>query len=289
MDGLTATKLIRGDPRLQNLPIIAMTAHALVEEQQRCIDAGMNDHVSKPIDPEALFTTLTRWAKARPSAPEMAPKQVQEKSDIAIPEIAGINSVDGLKRVAGNKRLYLDLLAQFADKQGDANAQIGTALQRGDRKLAERIAHTVKGVAANIGITEIQSAAARVEKAIREGDPEISEPLEQLASLLNSQVRSIRKALASHSSADGNDGKGSPFVAEQASAAVVRLKALLEENDGEAGEAFLGLRKAVGRHAEESLLEALGAAVNDFDFDTAMATLGQIAGQLKLDRGQAHS
>ena len=78
MDGLTATKLIRVDPRLQNLPVIAMTAHALVEEQQRCLDAGMNDHVSKPIDPDALFTTLARWAKPRARAVDQPVKQVKE-------------------------------------------------------------------------------------------------------------------------------------------------------------------------------------------------------------------
>src|ERR1700721_2844284 len=66
MDGFTATKILRSDPRLRKFPIIAMTAHALVEERQRCLDAGMNDHVSKPIDPDNLFATLLRWAKPRP-------------------------------------------------------------------------------------------------------------------------------------------------------------------------------------------------------------------------------
>ena len=92
MDGLTATKLIRADPRLQTLPIIAMTAHALVEERQRCLDAGMNDHVSKPIDPDALFATLTRWAKPRPSTAEVPAEQIQEKDGIVIPNVAGVNS-----------------------------------------------------------------------------------------------------------------------------------------------------------------------------------------------------
>ncbi len=78
----------------------------------------MNDHLSKPIDPDALFTTLTRWAKIRPSAGEVRAKQDGERNGIVIPEIAGVNSADGLKRVAGNRRLYLDLLTQFAEKQG---------------------------------------------------------------------------------------------------------------------------------------------------------------------------
>jgi PAS domain S-box-containing protein len=289
VDGLTATKLIRADPRLQTLPIIAMTAHALVEEQQRCLDAGMNDHVSKPIDPDTLFATLTRWAKLRTSAAESPARQVKERNGIIIPEIAGINSTDGLKRVAGNKRLYLDLLAQFAEKQGNANTQIGDALQGGDRKLAERIAHTVKGVAGNIGITEIQSAAARVEKAIREEDPGTSASLEQFASLLNSQVHAIQEALPDSSTADRNHAAESPFVAEDALAALALLKALLEANDADAGEAFLGLQKALGGHIEHSLLEALGVAVSDFEFDTAMTKLEQIARELNVNGGQAHS
>jgi HPt (histidine-containing phosphotransfer) domain-containing protein len=266
-----------------------MTAHALVEEQQRCIDAGMNDHVSKPIDPDALFATLTRWAKPRPSAAEAPAKQLQEKDGIVIPEIAGVDSTDGLKRVAGNKRLYVELLAQFAEKQGDSSIQIGDALKTGDRKLAERIAHTLKGVAGNIGITEIQSAAARVEKAIREEDPGVSRSLEQLGSLLASQVRAIHEALPEPPTAQVNDGKESPFVAKEASAAVARLKTLLEANDGDAGEAFLGLKRAVGGHVEHSLLEALGVAVNDFEFDTAATKLEQLAKELNLNGGQAHS
>src|SRR5208282_6110657 len=101
MDGFTATKLLRRDPRLQKFPIIAMTAHALVEERQRCLDAGMNDHVSKPIEPDVLFATLARWAKPRPTQVPDAPKTPSDLAVVVIPDIADINSVDGLKRVAG--------------------------------------------------------------------------------------------------------------------------------------------------------------------------------------------
>ena len=132
MDGFTATKLLRRDPRLQKFPIIAMTAHALVEERQRCLDAGMNDHVSKPIDPDDLFSTLLRWAKPRPKQAvesQPPPTPVKAADEVILPEIAGVNLADGLKRVAGNRRLYRDLLGQFAAKQGDAAAQISAALE----------------------------------------------------------------------------------------------------------------------------------------------------------------
>ena len=114
MDGITATKLLRGDPRLGQIPMIAMTAHALVEERQRCIDAGMNDHVSKPIDPDALFSTLLKWAKPKPkpaSEPVPAPaspSQIvpsQTGGESVLPQIAGVNVADGLNRVAGNHNL----------------------------------------------------------------------------------------------------------------------------------------------------------------------------------------
>ncbi len=177
MDGFTATKLLRRDPRLRELPIIAMTAHALVEERQRCLEAGMNDHVSKPIDPDNLFATLLRWAKPltkRAVESKTPATNIKASAEVLLPEIAGIEVADGLNRVAGNRRLYRDLLAQFAAKQGDAAAQISTALESGDRKLAERIAHTVKGVAGNLGIMEVQSVAQKLEKALRDGEGQVS-------------------------------------------------------------------------------------------------------------------
>ena len=118
MDGFTATRLLRAEPELQALPIIAMTAHALVEERQRCLEAGMNDHVSKPIDPDALFATLKRWAKPRQVTPARAQaRPAGSVDDVILPEIDGVDVANGLKRVAGNKRLYRDLLLQFAAKQ----------------------------------------------------------------------------------------------------------------------------------------------------------------------------
>src|SRR5271169_2723916 len=125
MDGFMATRLLRAQPRLQGLPIIAMTAHALAEEQQRCLEAGMNDHVSKPIDPAALFATMMRWAKPGPVQAGRADGRATTPADaVMLPEIAGVEMAGGLKRVAGNKRLYRDLLVQFAAKQSEVNSQI---------------------------------------------------------------------------------------------------------------------------------------------------------------------
>ena len=278
MDGFMATKLLRRDPRLQEFPIIAMTAHALVEERQRCLDAGMNDHVSKPIDPEALYSTLMRWAQPRPKqAFEFQATPIRAADEVLLPEIAGINLADGLKRVAGNKRLYRSLLVQFAAKQGDAPVQISAALESGDLKLAERIAHTVKGVAGNIAITEVQSAAQKLEKAVREGHDSVSSLLHEFATLLRTQVHAIEEALRESAPARPAEVRASPFNREAASGAIARLKTLLQASDGDAEEAFRSLHDAVAGAVEQPYLDALSALINDFDFEAALVKLDEIA------------
>ncbi|MGD0414864.1 MAG: response regulator [Terriglobales bacterium] len=285
MDGFTATRLLRRDPRLQRFPIIAMTAHALVEERQRCLDAGMNDHVSKPIDPDNLFSTLLRWAKPRPRPRPVVdpqaplPTPAKAADEVILPEIAGINLADGLNRVAGNRRLYRDLLGQFAAKQGDAAAQISAALESKDLKLAERIAHTVKGVAGNLAITEVQSAAQKVEKAIRDGQDSVAAPLDALASLLRAQVHAIERALQESAPAQPEEVLPSSFDGEAASAAIARLKSLLDASDGESEEAFRRLREVVAGVVDKAHMDALSASISDFDFEAALLKLDAIAEQ----------
>ena len=131
MDGYQATAQLRADSRLAALPIIAMTAHATVEERQRCFAAGMNDHVAKPIDPAALFEAVGRFYK--PS--EVAPARDQASGPApqeALPPIAGLDTNDGLARVGGNRTLYVKILRQFAEQQGPALDNIADALASGD-------------------------------------------------------------------------------------------------------------------------------------------------------------
>ena len=287
MDGFTATKLLRRAPRFQKLPIIAMTAHALVEERQRCLDAGMNDHVSKPIDPDNLFSTLMRWVRPQPkSAPESQAPAKKSGDEVLLPEITGINLVDGLKRVAGNRRLYRDLLGQFADKQGDAAAQISAALKGGDQQLAERIAHTVKGVAGNIGISEVQTAAQKLEKAIREGHDSVPALLDEFATTLGNQVHAIEHAMRASAPAAPAEAQSSPFKPEAASGAIARLRVLLEASDGDTEEAFRSLQDAVSGAVAKTQLDALKASINDFDFEAALAKLHEIGVHCSSNGGQ---
>jgi two-component system sensor histidine kinase/response regulator len=168
MDGHQATALLRADPRFASLPILAMTAHATAEEREACLARGMSGHLSKPIEPKVLFETLARWRKAGASslrATDSAPGKA------ALPVIPGLDAHAGLARVGGNEKLYLKLLRQFTEQQGDTAAQIFAALQRSDAATAESLAHSLRGVAGNLGAQAVQNAAGQLEKMAHERSP----------------------------------------------------------------------------------------------------------------------
>ena len=288
MDGFTATRLLRANPQLQGLPIIAMTAHALVEERQRCLEAGMNDHVSKPIDPDALFATLMRWAKPRQArAVGVEEKSAKRANEETLPEIEGVDMAGGLRRVAGNKRLYRDLLVQFAASQSDTNSQIQAAIGSGNNKRAERIAHTTKGVAGNIGLGQVFTAAEKLEKAIRVETVMVPALLDEFARVLSLQVQAIQQAMRE----DGTDQppeqkKSTTFDVQAASTAIARLRDLLESGDGDALDAFLSVESILTSRVEMSRLKALSTAINEFDFEGARMKLDEITQQFGANREQ---
>ena len=181
MDGTTATREIRKDERFKDLPILAMTANVMETDIQKCREAGMWDHIGKPIDPDELFGKLLKWVKPRqidevqeaagkPSVEtkreEPKPAQLED-----LPEIPGLDTNLGLKRVMGKKAFYVDMLKKYIDNQGQAPAQIRQSLDADDYGTAERQAHTAKGVSGNIGATQLQGIAATLEKAIKERLP----------------------------------------------------------------------------------------------------------------------
>ena len=228
MDGYQATAKIRAEDRFATLPVIAMTAHATIEERQRCLAAGMNDHISKPIDPANLYETVGRFYKPAPPStridarehprPRMsppatspvgapasnAPESASASSSAAapgaltLPSIAGLDTGDGLSRVGGNRKLYLKLLRQFAEQQGPALNEVNHAIAAGDLALAERLAHTLKGVSGNIGAKTVQASAGNLEKLIRAraGASEVIAAGKQTAALLDPLVAQLRSSLS---------------------------------------------------------------------------------------------
>jgi two-component system sensor histidine kinase/response regulator len=195
MDGHQATAHLRADARFEALPIIAMTAHATVEERDYCLAHGMNGHLAKPIEPAVLFATLAQLNRPRGT---LAPFPERPSRTNTLPAIEGLDTADGLARVAGNETLYRKLLQQFIEQQAATMAEIPLALARGDVATAARLAHTLKGVAGNLGARQVQAASDELEKRIREGGPgqDLAPVLRKVSATLEPLVSAVRVQLS---------------------------------------------------------------------------------------------
>ncbi len=279
MDGFEATRLIRADERFRHLPIIAMTAHAMIEERERCLSIGMNDHLSKPIEPEVLYQTLARWHRCGAGAEfAVSLDAVQPDGTHAprIPQVQGIDTAGGLRRVAGNATLYASLLQQFRAGQADAADRIRGGLMSGDRALAERVAHTLKGVAANLGASEVRDAAAAVEQAIRQGYnlDHIAEPLGRMEGLLDDLMGRLADALPQPVSARTEPATQAENSDLQAT--LKRLAAYLADNDGEAVNFLEANRDRLRGAFLTADYARFETAVRSFEFDTALEQLSEV-------------
>jgi len=286
MDGFTATRLVRAQPHLQKLPIIAMTAHVMADEVQRCFEAGMNDHVGKPIDPEAFFATLARWTRAHPGEPPNLPSRAASARDeIILPGLAGVDVAAGLERTAGNKRLYRDLLVQFADRHESTGNRIKEAIESGDHNQAERLAHSLKGVAGNLGINQIFVLAGNLERAISESDAGTTALIAELTSGLDGQIRIIRAVLFADSADACKRLEARPAESGEALLAMARLKERLEASAADAPRVFAEVAEILRGTVAARQLDALGAFVKAFDFDAALSKLEEICEQYRSGQG----
>jgi two-component system sensor histidine kinase/response regulator len=290
MDGYQATAKLRADPRFSTLPIIAMTAHATIEERQRCLGAGMNDHISKPIDPAMLLGTVGRFYKPLPQ-PSATPSPPDGKKDgvggtpADLPSIEGLDTKDGLARVAGNGKLYLKLLRQFAEQQGPAVGQISAALAQGDAALAERIAHTLKGVAGNIGAKPVQAAAGALEKLIgaRASSTEIEAAGHQAAEALDSLLSQLRSALSSAPPGMPQpEAPASPVDPALVRAAAAQMTKLLSEFDAGAGEFIEANQAALRPLFSGDAWPQFEKLVQDYAFAQAQVQLEQALKKLPI-------
>jgi two-component system, sensor histidine kinase and response regulator len=209
MDGVTATRAIRDIPRLAKLPVVAMTANAMEQDRQLCMAAGMNDSVTKPIDPKTLWDALLRWIPAVPAEAAMAGTR-DARASLAQPEywldgVPGLDAAQGLRYARGSEKLYRSLLGRFVASHGRAPAQIHESLANGDIAGAEMLAHTVKSVAGNIGAPTVQALASELEQALRTYAPpmivqerlaELQRPMAELTETLAARLQLELDAVA---------------------------------------------------------------------------------------------
>jgi PAS domain S-box-containing protein len=235
MGGFEATKVIRElkDPETgarhpaASLPIIAMTAHALAGDREKSLEGGMNDHVTKPINPDELFVALLKWIK--PGEREI-PKHLAEKTAVEakpskkepLPQLQGIDTQSGLSRVGGNEKLYRSLLVKFYKEYPDSTRQIKDALAKEDMELGTRLAHTVKGVAGNLGAGDLQAAGADVESAIKNST---LENIDELLETFEQNIQSIMNGLKDFVASEESGGER----VEKETGDLAKLAALLQE------------------------------------------------------------
>lgn len=198
MDGYEATKLIREAFGPNDLPILAMTANALQEERQKCLDAGMNDYITKPVDVEALYAMLLKWiAPKRLQAPPVDVKKTAvmdiNVEGMVLPDtLDGFDLIDGLDRMLGRPDLYLKFLLKLAEGHANDAQLVRAALAQDDRKTAHRLAHSVKGVSGNLSAADLYAAAAGLSDAIKSGEQNLEPTLAAFEAQLERAITSVR-------------------------------------------------------------------------------------------------
>jgi CheY-like chemotaxis protein len=292
MDGYTATREIRKDDRFKALPIIAITAHAMAGDEDKSLQAGINGHVTKPIDPVQLFATLQKWIKPvaeRDSAPDSLaasgglspitdppPETNQlEPDENELPDsLPGFDLIASLERLMGNKRLYRKLLIDFGADYGGVAGEIKEALAAGDFRGAHGLVHNLKGLAGNLAATELQSAAIEMEKLVKgnsnklPSEKRLNQTYKDLDSAISKSLESVQTLglKAQEKSSKLTDEAFSAIPAELIHDIADRLRNSAEMGDVMTLRAISGDLKS-NSDTCEPLSDRIVQLAEDFDFD----------------------
>ncbi|MFH0729448.1 MAG: response regulator [Pseudomonadota bacterium] len=282
MDGYDACRHIRSDIRFKALPIIAMTAHAMRGDREKCLEAGMNEHVTKPIDTEILFAALSRWItpESQTDAIVLPAKAASSPPAEDFPaSLPGIDLTVALKRIR-NKTLFKKLLVEFADSYTVVAQKIRGALKDRDMESAIRYVHTVKGVAGNFSAMALYEASQMLEAAIRRGqDHEIVfHQFEQSLNTVLAAAESFRITKPEPAGTTEHTEMEGMFR---------RLGMLLQRNEFEAEECFESLKKHLDASIHHQELEVLSCHIRNLDFTNAVAILAELAqkSDIRMDGG----
>lgn len=268
MDGYEATRLIRSELGKQALPIVAMTANALATDRERCLQAGMNDHIAKPIDIAILRDTIKYWLessprKAAPQAPDepITPPANKSKDNLAL------DFASAIARLGGNTALHNRLLHRFAPEQADFPARLSAARESGDLPGAILLVHTMRGLAGNIGANRLAKLAGELERQLK-NHPENDVGADSLQHALEEALTAVLAAIAEQAPPIETETSGEPDLAR-----LPELLDLLRHDDARAVRLFNQLRPALIQHFAPERLAPLERSVDNYDFETAAGIL----------------
>jgi CheY-like chemotaxis protein len=281
LDGYEATRRIRGQERFRDLPVLAMTANAMAEDREAAAEAGMNGHIAKPIDPRELFSTLMQWIPpGERDLPAGLPEALPAKTaavtgrDGGLPHsLPGIDLKAGLKRIGGNRRLFRKLLVDFRDDHGDDVRTIRDALAGGEMQHAQRLAHTIKGVAATIGADTLNARASELEAAIKDGS---EDRYEALTTGLEGAMSPVLEGLESLTAEGAGGESGRAVDPARLVPLMDELSGLIEGMDPDAEAKAVELQGHLEDVVAADLAKALIAQVSGFEFEEAEATLARL-------------
>ena len=279
MDGIEATRRMRERSDLAELPIIAMTAHAMHCDKEKHLQAGMNAHVSKPIDPGELLTVLQSFHRHPEHAVEAAPGEAERTPGRHFPEL--LDTESGMARVAANKKRYAGLLGKFAARHGGDVEAITRALDEGRTTQAHEKAHAIKGVAGTLGAMRLYEAAGELETALRDGWGE--ESLWPLVEALRQQMKAALSAMSdAQAMLEGQPAPAPPKPPPAGDggegwAGMRTLATLLRESDAAAVRQMEGLGQGFAAIGRQELEEQLRKLISGYDFDAALALLEDAA------------
>ncbi len=313
MDGFEATRQIRTMPRFANLPILAMTANVTSGSREMCFDAGMNDHIAKPIDVNLLFTTMSRWIRPK-NGSEAAGAVIHVESnkdatelgnsigmdtcvdadaaiDIVIPPglppIACLDLNQAMQRMGGNTKLVRKMITRFAQTQADAALRVAAALEAGDFLSASREVHTTKGLAGNIGATQLRSFSSELETVLNHSQMQaLDSAFDAWKQSLDSVIVQISEALESEISqtkADLATANTGPSTAATAATPAIdktafmqqlkQLAAMLDNNDTRAEKLATSLSDTLKHIGQGQAGALLNEQIANYEFEEAIATL----------------
>lgn len=270
LDGYEATRLIRKIEKLKDLPIIAMTANTMQGDKEKCINSGMNDYITKPLDFNKFYETLVKWIKPKNFGVFEEQKEEINEADVKNMQIDGINISQALSRMAGNQKLFFNQLKRFVKSQNSFEEKILTHVKNSDLESAIREAHTLKGLCGNIGADLLFEKAKELEFHLKEKsfDDKYGDLITVIKSDLDILINNIKKSLDLFLSNETLENKGS-INKEKIEELFNQLEELLNELDSDALIKANELQLELEKIAYFDELDNFMSSVNDFDFDKA--------------------